>query len=342
MITAALPATPPPLPTVDDFLQQVARGDGASALHLVAEHMRLGGAASEVVADLLAPAQRTVGERWHAGTWSVADEHAASAVVEDALGVLAAHVPRSTGTQRLTLVCAEGEWHTTPARMAALMLRDVGWHVDFLGGSTPADHLRAALTHTRPQVLAVSATLPLALSGVARVVEVGHALDLPVLVGGRALTPHRARMLDAEGHADDLAAAASMLTGWLDQPPTRVLARPDPAWRREHDILADRHEDLVDAAFVRLEQRVPQVRDYTPAQLDHTRRDLGTTLRFVEAALLVEDPTLFTEYAAWLRSLLEHRGVPVDVLRTSFDALADAVGSDLVESRALLATDLGS
>ena len=342
MITAALPATPPPLPTVDDFLQQVARGDGASALRLVAEHMRLGGAATEVVSDLLAPAQRTVGERWHAGTWSVADEHTASAVVEDALGVLAAHLPRSTGTQRLTLVCAEGEWHTTPARMAAVTLRDVGWHVDFLGGSTPTDHLRSALTHTRPQVLAVSATLPLALPGVARVVEVAHALEVPVLVGGGALTAHRARMLDADGHADDLAGAASMLTGWLDQPPTRLLEHHDPEWRREHGVLADRHEDLVAASFVLLEQRVPQMRDYTPAQLDHTRRDLATTLRFLEAALLVEDPGLFDEYAAWLRSLLEHRGVPVAVLRISFDALADAMGSDLVETRALLATDLGA
>ena len=337
-----VPAGPSPLPTVDEFLGQIARGDAATALARVADHMRSGGVVTEVVAELLAPAQREVGERWHAGTWSVADEHAASAVVEDALGLLAAHLPRSSGTQRLVLVCAEGEWHTTPARMAALTLRDAGWHVDFLGGSTPAEHLRAALAHTRPTVLAVSATLPLSLPGVRPVVDVAHDLDVPVLVGGRAFDDrgHRALMVGADGHARDLSAGAAVLTSWLDAPPTRRLVRPDPDLRREHGALAVRHDDLVAAAFRLLERRVPQMRDYTPAQVDHTRRDLAFTLRFLEAALVVEDRGLFTEYAAWLATLLDHRGVPPDVLRASFDALAEAMGGDMAETRAMLATDV--
>lgn len=332
-------ATPPPLPTVEGFLAHIANGDAVTALRMVSEHMRLGGAVTEVVADLLAPAQRTVGERWHAGTWSVADEHAASAVVEDALGVVAAHLPPSSGAQRLVLVCAEGEWHTTPARMAALMLRDAGWHVDFLGGSTPTEHLRSALTHTRPHVLAVSATLPLSLLGVVPVVEVAHELDIPVLVGGRAFgtSAHRARRLGADGHAADLAGAASQLTAWSDRPPTRPMEQHDPDLRREQGILAHRHDDLVAAAFQRLEQRLPAMRDYTDRQLAHTRRDLSYTLRFLEAALLVEDAAVFDEYATWLRSLLTVRGVPADVLRTSFEVQAEALGTDMVEARAMLA-----
>jgi methanogenic corrinoid protein MtbC1 len=44
------------------------------------------------------------------------------------------------------VTCAEGEWHSLPARMVAEVLRLHGWQVTFLGASTPADHLRRLLT----------------------------------------------------------------------------------------------------------------------------------------------------------------------------------------------------
>lgn len=342
MTTGTLPTAPPPVPEVEHFLDLVHQRDGGAALELVSAYMRRGGTVSEVVTELLAPAQRIVGERWHVGAWSVADEHVASAVVEDALGVLAAHVPPASGSERLTLVCAEGEWHVTPARMAAIMLRDAGWHVDFLGGSTPVDHLESALTVHRPGVLAISATLPLSLAGVAEMVQVAHRAEIPVLVGGAAFagSDHRARLVNADGHAPDLAAAGSLLREWLDHPPTRPLDRSDPAWRRERASLQIAHDDLVTAAYRLLEHRVPAMATYTDAQREHTRRDLAYTLRFLQAALLVEDRDLFTEYVAWLRDLLDHRGVPPEVLRTSFDALAEVVGTERPITRAMLMADL--
>ncbi len=331
--------TPPPLPDVATFLDQIRGGQGPEALRSIAQHMMQGGVAGEVVTELLAPAQREVGERWHAGAWTVADEHTASAVVEDALGVIAAHQPRTTGAQRLTVVCAEGEWHVTPARMAAIALRDSGWHVDFLGGSTPTEHLRAGLVHTRPHVLAVSATLPLALAGVPAIVELAHDIDVPVLAGGRAFgrTDHRARLLGADGHAPDLARATPLLRAWQDHPPVAARARPDPDWRAQHQMIVDHHDDLLAAAFARLEQRLPAMQGFTPSQLDHTRRDLSYTLRFLATALLVEDAGLFDEYAGWLGQLLGHRGVPADVLRVSFEAVADALATrDLDLARDML------
>jgi methanogenic corrinoid protein MtbC1 len=344
MTPPPLPAAPPPLPDVEDFLDRIHGGDGDEALRLVARHMRAGGTVTEVMADLLAPAQRTVGERWHAGAWSVADEHAASAVVEDALGVLAAHLPPNGDGQRLTLVCAEGEWHVTPARMAAMALRDAGWAVDFLGGSMPADHLRMALERSRPHVLVVSATLPLSLPGVAEAVAVGHDAGVPVLVGGAAFgaSGHRARMVNADGHAPDLVDATTLLDGWLDHPPTRPMDRTDPELQRQRASLADHHDDLLEAAFTLLAHRIPAMARFTASQREHTRRDLAYTLRFLEAALRVEDVTLFDEYAEWLRTLLEHRGVPTRVLRSSFDALAEVIGTGRPAAVAMLRRDLGS
>ena len=73
MTAPTLPAAPPPMPEVDEFLDRVHGRDASGALDLVTTHMRAGGTVTEVVADLLAPAQRSVGERWHRGDWTVAD-----------------------------------------------------------------------------------------------------------------------------------------------------------------------------------------------------------------------------------------------------------------------------
>ena len=195
------------------LLTHIADGHPGRALDLVAERLRGGSTVTELLTTVLGPAQALVGERWHAGDYTISDEHAASATIEDALGLLSLHTPRTPDRGRVALVCATGEWHTTPARMAALGLRDAGWKVDFLGGSTPPDHLAEALRHLQPQFLTVSVTLPLALAGVPPLVEVAHALEVPVLAGGRAFGPdaHRANVLGVDGHAPDLATADVML-----------------------------------------------------------------------------------------------------------------------------------
>lgn len=312
---------------VATFLERIDSGDTAGAMDLVIADLDATGSVAEVIDRLLAPLQRTVGERWHADRYSVAQEHAISAVVEDALGVLSLHARRTAAGHSLALVCAEGEWHTTPARMAALLLREAGWRVDFLGGSTPAEHLQRALTETAPRLLTVSATLPLSLSGVVPLLEVAHHLQIPVLVGGRAFgaTSHRAHMLGADGWAPTVAAGHDLLSTWLDRPPSASQPRtPDSTLRQRRTLTAHRSEVLEDAER-ELIRALPQVADYTARQRDHTGRDLAYTLQFLDVALLVDDPTVLTDYTRWLVELLDRRGVPQAAVTASLDALAAAI-----------------
>jgi B12 binding domain len=133
------------------FLALVEARAATDAAALAVRQLELGYRPDQVIVDLLAAAQEEVGRRWHQGTWSVADEHQATAVTDAALyGVsAAADAPRSTrGTA--AVVCALGDWHTLPARMAAELLRLDGWDVVFLGGSLPAADLTRWLSDARP------------------------------------------------------------------------------------------------------------------------------------------------------------------------------------------------
>jgi methanogenic corrinoid protein MtbC1 len=325
---------------VERFLEHVVRGDPRPAIELAVQQLADEGP-SAVVTDLLGAAQREVGERWHAGRYTVAQEHLVSAVVDDVLGLLAPHTYREVDPDRtLALVCAEGEWHSTPARMAGLLARDAGWQVQFLGASTPPDHLRTTLTAMRPRALAVSCTLPLALPGVSPVVEVARDLALPVVVGGGAFDAdgHRAASVGADASFTDVREAVRALDGWLVAPPSRPPRPLDETSVAQRGVLRERHEEIVDAAYAELERRLPMMARFDDRRRHHTRQDLDYLLRFADVALFATDPRIFAEFVGWLTSLLEARGIPDDVMVATLDAVDASLGEDLPAVHELLVT----
>jgi methanogenic corrinoid protein MtbC1 len=323
---------------VHRFLDHIERGQTPLAVELALGALDRGGP-SAVVTGLLAPAQREVGDRWHAGRYTVAQEHLASAVVDDVLGLLAPHTFHDTdGANTLALVCAEGEWHATPARMAALLARDAGWQVQFLGASTPADHLHTTLEVLQPQALAVSCTLPLALPGVPTLIDIADQLDVPVVVGGRAFDPEgrRGGHLGAHGSFTDVAEALRAVAVWLDAPPVRTPRTPDHDVATQRALLDARRPTIVDAAYRHLEARLPMMADFDDRRRHHTRQDLDYLLRFADVALFAGDPRIFDEFVAWLGKLLAVRGVPLPVLLATLEAVDACLDDDLPSVRELL------
>ena len=74
---------------VETYLGALGRGDRASALGQVRGLRTEGHDVLTLISRLLAPAQLRVGELWVSDTWSVAQEHAATAISEAVLTTLA-------------------------------------------------------------------------------------------------------------------------------------------------------------------------------------------------------------------------------------------------------------
>ena len=107
---------------------------------------------SGAVAGVVLPFLDEVGERWEAGTLSVAHEHFVSDMLRRKLSALSA-VPSqqvrddtSAAAPVVLLACPAGERHDMVLLCVALMLRERGVRVRFLGADTP---IPAVLTAAR-------------------------------------------------------------------------------------------------------------------------------------------------------------------------------------------------
>lgn len=307
---------------VPDLLELLTARDTDAALALVLDLADRGTPVPELLTDLLGPAQIEVGRRWHRAAYNVADEHAATAIVDTIVSVLGAQSPPvPVDGPKVTVVCAEGEWHLLPARLVAEVLRGEGFAVTFLGASMPPAHLARFLETSPPDVLAVSCTTAMSLDGVLVCASVAHNAGVPVIAGGSALGPddHRARVLGVDLWAPDLHQAVARLRAPL--PTTFAVASADVRGAAD---LARRREAIVDATLERMVAGVPDYVRYDDAQQQRTREDLAYLVDFARAGVLTRDPRVLLDVLPWLEVLLDARGVPTATFRSSLRLLAEA------------------
>jgi methanogenic corrinoid protein MtbC1 len=318
--------------TVLELIQSRRRDDAVELIRFTA---RDAGLAAAVM--LLADVQQKVGRLWQHNELTVADEHAATAVVDLALTAAcfeAEHRPH-TPEETVIVACAEEEWHVMPARMFAEQLRAAGWDVVFLGASTPAEHLQRFVAAERPAAVAVSCTVPLHLPGARRAISAGHAAGVPVLAGGAAFgtAPNRAAAIGADAWAPNLDDAVAAITRWVSNRPPLAVPLVDDA-----PALAAGAERplIVERAMSALASRFPPLANYTSWQLARTREDLDYIIRFVEASLLTGDDSISTDFTSWLKSVLAARGMPDEIVPLGIGALRECVPEGLSEVDRLL------
>jgi methanogenic corrinoid protein MtbC1 len=314
--------TRPTATPVDELFGHLTGGDSAAAHRLLDHLLGSGWSIQRLVTDLLATVQHRVGEQWQAGRRTIAHEHAATAIVDELLGALGRLVPTPRSGATVALVCAEGEWHVTPARMAALLLRDAGWRTTFFGGSTPLGHLARALELARPSFIAISCTDPRFLLGAGHVADIARSLDVPSLAGGAGFgrDDRRAAALGMTGWAPNPAAASAILHRWLDDPPTSI---PTSPIQTDHVLLERRRVALTEQAIQRLVANVPTLVHHEEQPLDNVRRDLGDLLHFAHVAAVCADPGLFTGFVDWLAAIHPPRGLPHGAVQPSVRILRE-------------------
>ncbi|MBV8860161.1 MAG: B12-binding domain-containing protein [Acidobacteria bacterium] len=110
--------------------------------------------------SLLCAAMRRVGDLWHAGELTVAQEHVATRTALVALQGLQASLRKSGGGRMRALCCSvEDDFHELPLQLARLTLEASGLAVFDLGTSTPFSALAEAVHRFRPELVCVSSTV---------------------------------------------------------------------------------------------------------------------------------------------------------------------------------------
>jgi methanogenic corrinoid protein MtbC1 len=326
--------------TYASYLRALATADAGAATAALDEALTAGESPRRLITDVIAQGQRHVGQLWMDGVWSVADEHAATAVAEQSLTVVAP--PRSVPAhaKRVVLACAEGEWHTLPARMASELARTSDLELVLLGGSIPAPDLQRYLRASQPAALALSVTMAANLIAASRSIQVAREEKVPVLVGGAAwgTGQHRARRLGADVHVADPADLAEIVDT-LDTRPTTSAPADIPV---EALVLDSAPRELLLTAMASLSAQSAWAQSLTPYQREQVMQQLGWLARHAAAAVACDDETVLTDLVAWRLSRLTRQGVPADVVVISCAHLADAVAQQAPRAAALLRSQADS
>lgn len=176
---------------------------------------------------IVAPLLRQVGDDWHSGELTIAQEHFASATVTDVVAEMMRAVSAANDAPRLLVTTLPESRHVIGAALAGASAAADGWHVIFLGAELPAAEIVKAAAAADADAVAISVTYtPDPQATVAEIRRLREALPSGVLlvVGGAAI----------QGLTSDLSAAGIPVGDTLDDLRKRlrkVASRARHSWK---------------------------------------------------------------------------------------------------------------
>jgi len=200
----------PALPHTPDYRDAILSGNHQAAQNLMVEAMQDGNYGQAAV-GMIQPALYEVGRLWQENRISVAQEHLATAVSQNVLArayVQAEFAPPNG--RHAVFACVPGNQHSLGLRILSDIFETTGWEATYLGADVPLPDLIRLLDAQRPQLLALSLSLPAQLAvtrdAIARIrSELGEQQCPEIWVGGLAsLSSERLwRIVRADGWAAD-------------------------------------------------------------------------------------------------------------------------------------------
>ncbi len=160
------------------------------------------GPATALFDRVFGPALEQVGQRWHDGTVSVAQEHLATEIIGHGLRHLLRLAQPERPTHHAVLACVADEEHSAPLYGIGLRLAEWGVRTVLLGARTPPHAIQHAVRAVRPSFVGLSMTvLPPAYRARELVDSYAEACDrTPWILGGVAAERLREAVEARGGH----------------------------------------------------------------------------------------------------------------------------------------------
>jgi MerR family transcriptional regulator, light-induced transcriptional regulator len=165
--------------------------------------------------DVALPFLHLVGEAWHDGKLSVAQEHLVSAELRSLIGALTRLHVIPESAPRLVLATPAGEGHELGTLVAALVAAGTGLGALYLGPNLPASEIVSASRRVSPRAVVLGFTgSESAPSGIATIAEVARELPpaIELWVGGAGAPEARAANPARIAAIEDLDAFERALT----------------------------------------------------------------------------------------------------------------------------------
>lgn len=274
--------------------------------------------------EIITPSLREIGRRWEAEAIGVAEEHVATAMIQDALAAILPRFPWSKGGARALVGCVEGERHDVAARMMTDMLALEGWSEVFLGADVPTRDFVEKTRSISPELIAVSVTIADRLPELARLIDSLKRVcpQAKVVVGGQAVAAIRdPGRIGADALPATCSRGVELAAAWRSSPlvteatvpvGTRVAPRDELSLIVAHDLrqpvntitvaanlLLDLQTTIIPPSDVRVIERIRGAAERLNRMID----DLANTALIESGRLLVKPQRV--DLAALVESVAE-------------------------------------
>jgi DNA-binding transcriptional MerR regulator len=193
----------------EEMNRALARFDETSAQRTL-ERLLAAFTPATVARDVLLPYMHDLGERWGAGSVTIAQEHFATNFFQARLYALARGWDRGLGPRAL-LACAPNEQHTLALMVFGIALHELGWRITYLGADTPIETLGEVAEIIDPELTVVAAVMRRRLSR--HVQQLGRFTERwSLALGGPGVSRELAKQTGARHLAEDPVAAASAVS----------------------------------------------------------------------------------------------------------------------------------
>jgi MerR family transcriptional regulator, light-induced transcriptional regulator len=212
-----------------DYLQATLQGRRDEAIGIIRDALLDDVDVTEIMLDILQPAQIELGRLWERGEISIAHEHYTTAITQLSLSLLYPRMllNRTLLGRSLVATSVGNEAHEIGIRMIADLMEQAGWRTAYLGADVPHGDVIEQVALHRADVLAISATMAGHIRGVRDLIRALRAdprcRGVKVLVGGRPFTinPRLADEVGADGWAPGAREAVELCGSWGEE---RVVA----------------------------------------------------------------------------------------------------------------------
>jgi methanogenic corrinoid protein MtbC1 len=142
-----------------------------------------------LVTEVLQPLLREVGERWHRGEWSIAQERMVTRIVTRHVGLMLDAYDRAARRESVVFATLQGERHELGLLMSAMICASRGFKVHYLGADLPAAEIARFARELGATVVALSVVWQEGISDLAaQLAELAAALPTgtAIWIGGSA------------------------------------------------------------------------------------------------------------------------------------------------------------
>ncbi len=172
------------------YLKHLLQGNRGKAMEMIMDKVRSGIEIKRIYLDVFQPVQREIGRLWQMNRITVAQEHYVTAATQLVMSQMYPYLFGSgrRTDRRIVAACVGKELHELGIRMVADFFEMEGWDTYYMGANTPVEAIISTIKDQQPDVLGLSATLPLHVGEIREMIrQIRHACpenSFRIFVGG--------------------------------------------------------------------------------------------------------------------------------------------------------------